>query len=176
MLKLSFFFHSQAELVDALRKRRPRPDTSDEDLGLPRSPITPQRKENAINQSEGSLSLLSMVSSDMDDESSAGFGNSGAGDTSIHQISLTSSRFSSQNTSRSSDEVDLDMSITSNGSRLSHSAARHKMAVRPNKKKGPTRHRKPNEVCDLCSPFKTLVFNGFSIYRATLLFFHQLQK
>lgn len=113
---------------------------------MPRSPITPQRKENAINQSEGSLSLLSMVSSDMDDES-AGFGNSGTGDTSVHQISLTSSRFSSQNTSRSSDEVDLDMSITSNGSRLSHSAARHKMAVRPNKKKGPTRHRKPNEVC-----------------------------
>ncbi|KAG4069073.1 hypothetical protein HA402_008384 [Bradysia odoriphaga] len=135
----------KAELVDALRKRRPRPDTSDEDLGLPRSPITPQRKENAINQSEGSLSLLSMVSSDMDDESSVGFGNSGAGDTSAHQISFTSSRFSSQNTSRSSDEVDLDMSITSNGSRLSHSAARHKMAVRPNKKKGPTRHRKPNE-------------------------------
>lgn len=88
-----------------------------------------------------------MVSSDMDDESSVGFGNSGVGDTSVHQISLTSSRFSSQNTSRSSDEVDLDMSITSNGSRLSHSAARHKMAVRPNKKKGPTRHRKPSEVC-----------------------------
>ncbi|KAJ6647105.1 hypothetical protein Bhyg_02325 [Pseudolycoriella hygida] len=132
------------ELVDALRKRRPRPDTSDEDLGLPRSPITPQRKENAINQSEGSLSLLSMVSSDMDDES-VGLGHSGTTETSVHQISFTSSRLSSQNTSRSSDEVDLDMSITSNGSRLSHSAARHKMAVRPNKKKGPTRHRKANE-------------------------------
>lgn len=79
----------------------------------------------------------------MDEESSVGLANSG--DTSAHQISFTSSKFSSQNTTRSSDEVDLDISVT-NGSRLSHSAARHKMAVRPNKKKGPTRHRKPNEV------------------------------
>ncbi len=120
-----------------------------------------------------------MVSSDMDDESSVGFGNSGTGDTSVHQISLTSSRFSSQNTSRSSDEVDLDMSITSNGSRLSHSAARHKMAVRPNKKKGPTRHRKPNEVCCYISVSIRRYTSTHSIFhfRATSLpFSHQLQK
>lgn len=113
----------------------------------------------------------------MDDESSVGFGNSGAGDTSVHHISLTSSKFSSQNTSRSSDEVDLDISITSNGSRLSHSAARHKMAVRPNKKKGPTRHRKPNEVSymeifSLRNNYSNPVLN----FRTTLPYFLQLQK
>lgn len=58
-----------------LRKRRTRPDASDEDLGLPRSPSTPQKKERGpmvnMNQSEGSLSMLSMGSSDMDDADSS---------------------------------------------------------------------------------------------------------
>lgn len=129
--------------MDALRKRRTRPDASDEDLGLPRSPTTPHRKQRSImNQSEGSLSLLSMVSSDMDDEPLAeSTGGGGA-----HSFSYTSSKMiSSLETSRYSDEVDLDASMSSVGSRLSHAAARHKMAVRP-KKKGPSRHRKPIDV------------------------------
>lgn len=128
--------------MDVLRKRRNRPDASDEDLGLPRSPITPQRKKSAINQSEGSLSLLSMVSSEMDE---VGDGSPVAHNNSIYSSSskLTSSLETSRNSSN--DEVDLDSSVTSIGSRLSHSAARHKMAVRP-KKKGPTRHRKPIDV------------------------------
>lgn len=137
--------------MDALRKRRNRPDASDEDLGLPRSPTTPQRKDNVINHSEGSLSLLSMVSSDMDDDSLA----TTAAAPNSSGYSFASSKFSSQNTSQNSDEVDLDASISSTGSRLSHSAARHKMAIRP-KKKGPTRHRQPKEVSYIC--FHSFVF------------------
>jgi hypothetical protein len=44
---------------------------SDEDLGLPQSPITPQKKDRMMTKSEGSLSVLSMTSSDMDDENSS---------------------------------------------------------------------------------------------------------
>lgn len=144
-------------MADVLRKRRNRPDASDEDLGLPRSPITPQRQKNAINQSEGSLSLLSMVSSELDDESStsviaAADGSSGAANSSIASGKWSSSQDTSRN---STDEVDLDASVQSAGSKLSHSAARHKMAVRP-KKKGPTRHhRKP---IDVSVDFSKLIF------------------
>lgn len=80
----------QAELVDVLRKRRNRPDASDEDLGLPSSPTTPRK----ANQSEGSLSFLSTGSSDFDDDSS-NFGN----------ISSSYSNKISFDSSRNSDEV-----------------------------------------------------------------------
>lgn len=78
LIYVYYFILIQAELVDALRKRRPRPDASDEDLGLPRSPTTPQKKHRStmMNQSEGSLSLLSIISSDMDEDSTFGAGNS----------------------------------------------------------------------------------------------------
>lgn len=152
-----------------MRKRRNRPDASDEDLGLPRSPTTPQRKDNnAINQSEGSLSLLSMVSSDMDDDSSlitsiatASHNNNNNNISSGLSHSFTSSQYSSQNTSQNFDEVDfLDASMSSTGSRLSHSAARHKMAIRP-KKKGPTRHhRTPKDV----SIFEHFFLDFFSYF------------
>lgn len=133
-----------------MRKRRNRPDASDEDLGLPRSPTTPQRKDNnAINQSEGSLSLLSMVSSDMEDESLVTSIATVTHNISSNHSFTSSSKLSSQNTSQNSDEIDfLDASMSSTGSRLSHSAARHKIAIRP-KKKGPTRHRTPKDVSAL---------------------------
>lgn len=55
-----------------LRKRGLRPETSEEeDLGLPQSPITPNRKEKIMHHSQGSLSILSITSSDMDDEHSS---------------------------------------------------------------------------------------------------------
>ncbi|XP_037916981.1 nuclear pore complex protein DDB_G0274915 isoform X1 [Hermetia illucens] len=132
----------KAELFDVLRKRRNRPDASEEDLGLPRSPTTPQRKERTVNQSEvSSLSLLSMASSELDDELTASPNYSG-GDKLANSSFSSSGRYSTSfEMSRNSDEIDLDISV---GSRLSHSAAHHKMAVRP-KKKGPTRHRRPKE-------------------------------
>lgn len=81
-----FIFFSQAELTDVLRKRRTRPDASDEDLGLPRSPSTPQKKERGpmvnMNQSEGSLSMLSTTSSDIDDADSSFSLTKGASDVS----------------------------------------------------------------------------------------------
>lgn len=83
-------FSFQAELVDVLRKRRNRPDASDEDLGLPSSPTTPQRK---ANESEGSLSFLSTGSSDFDDDLS-NFGNLSSSYS--HKISFDSSRNSDE--------------------------------------------------------------------------------
>ncbi|XP_055529306.1 probable WRKY transcription factor protein 1 [Wyeomyia smithii] len=122
------------ELADVLRKRRKdrQHEASDEDLGLPQSPITPQRKDRAMNKSEGSLSILSMTSSDLDLEERSGSNASG-----YNLFHLDSSSSSACN--RSSDNPD-DNGAESPASKLSHSAAKHKLAVRP-KKKGPTRAR-----------------------------------
>ncbi|XP_058831655.1 bromodomain-containing protein DDB_G0280777 isoform X2 [Topomyia yanbarensis] len=128
------------ELADVLRKRRKdrQHEASDEDLGLPQSPITPQRKDRAINKSEGSLSILSMTSSDLDLEERSGSNASG-----YNLFHMDSSSSSACN--RSSDNPD-DHGSDSPASKLSHSAARHKLAVRP-KKKGPTRARaRPRET------------------------------
>lgn len=161
------FLFFQAELADVLRKRRNRPSNnniSDEDIQFTGSQLnTPLHKQHSIinnNQSEGSSSLISMTtSSDMDEESSSGIGvGGGVGGSSGTGggISTLNSTLSSNNnnnntklldTSKSFDEIDLDLSFTTiGGTQLSHSAARHKMAVRP-KKKGPsTRARRQIDV------------------------------
>ncbi|XP_062716959.1 putative mediator of RNA polymerase II transcription subunit 24 isoform X3 [Aedes albopictus] len=127
------------ELADVLRKRRKdrHNEASDEDLGLPQSPITPQRKDRGINKSEGSLSILSMTSSDLDlEERSA---SNASGHNLLHLDSSSSSTYN-----RSTDNHD-ENGADSPSSKLSHSAAKHKLAVRP-KKKGPTRARpRPRE-------------------------------
>ncbi|KFB37479.1 AGAP010805-PA-like protein [Anopheles sinensis] len=125
------------ELADVLRKRRKdrQEEVSDEDLGLPLSPITPQRKDRGMNKSEGSLSILSMTSSDMDDDRSAS-------NMSGHNLlRLESSTSGSVGMNRSD-----NMDESGDSSKLCHSAAKHKLAVRP-KKKGPTRARaRPRET------------------------------
>uniref|UniRef100_A0A182P1W1 DUF4739 domain-containing protein n=1 Tax=Anopheles epiroticus TaxID=199890 RepID=A0A182P1W1_9DIPT len=124
------------ELADVLRKRRKdrQGEVSDEDLGLPMSPITPQRKDRGMNKSEGSLSILSMTSSDLDDDRSA---SNASGHNLLHLDSSASGSIS-MNRSDNMDE-------SGDSSKLSHSAAKHKLAVRP-KKKGPTRARtRPRE-------------------------------
>lgn len=191
----------QAELSDVLRKRnRNRQDASEEDLGLPRSPASPQRRvertqrshhitngnnnnnANATatsssattggNQSEvSSLSLLSMNSGDGDDLLASSTANNStistkefmqerALSTSLGGRSLT--RSSTVSTTSVTSEIYRHSSSGSLGNdstrdepdllgakcqRLSHSAAKHKMALRPAKKKGPSRmHRRTLEV------------------------------
>ncbi|XP_050090862.1 uncharacterized protein LOC126574616 isoform X2 [Anopheles aquasalis] len=130
---------SQNELADVLRKRRKdrQGEVSDEDLGLPLSPITPQRKDRGMNKSEGSLSILSMTSSDMDmDDRSA---SNASGHNLLHLDSSTSGSIGMNRSDNNMDE-------SGDSSKLSHSAAKHKLAVRP-KKKGPTRARtRPRET------------------------------
>ncbi|XP_004517552.2 serine-rich adhesin for platelets isoform X2 [Ceratitis capitata] len=193
----------QAELSDVLRKRnRNRQDASEEDLGLPRSPASPQRRvertqrshhitngsnnnnanANATatsssattggNQSEvSSLSLLSMNSGDGDDLFASSTANNStistkefmqerALSTSLGGRSLT--RSSTVSTTSVTSEIYRHSSSGSLGNdstrdepdllgakcqRLSHSAAKHKMALRPAKKKGPSRmHRRTLET------------------------------
>lgn len=142
----------QAELADALRKRKSRSDASDEDLGLPRSPSTPPRNGNhhvvdgQINSTNGtrhqhhsSLGLLSMASSEIYDDSMES--------SSFLSTSKSSYEISRHDTSDDIFPPEISMnSSRDSDTRLSHSAAKHKMAIRP-KKKGPSRlPRKPIEV------------------------------
>lgn len=140
-------------MADALRKRKSRSDASDEDLGLPRSPSTPPRNvghhvvDGQINstnnggrhQHHSSLGLLSMTSSELYDDSmeSSSFLSTSKSSYEIGKHDTSDEIFPPEisfNSSRDSD------------TRLSHSAAKHKMAIRP-KKKGPSRPpRKPTEV------------------------------
>ncbi|XP_037814943.1 putative uncharacterized protein DDB_G0277255 isoform X2 [Lucilia sericata] len=178
----------KAELADVLRKRRNRPDASDEDLGLPRSPASPQRR--AVNSQQhanagasasasnksimgekhsevSSLSLLSMNSNEGEDlllnSTTITNNTSSTTTTEVVQERSTASRYSRSSTMSSismssdilrhrdssfndtKDEVDL---FSSDWQRLSHSAAKHKMAIRPTKKKGgPSRqHRRTLET------------------------------
>nr|NP_001097263.1 uncharacterized protein Dmel_CG30015, isoform D [Drosophila melanogaster]ABV53758.1 uncharacterized protein Dmel_CG30015, isoform D [Drosophila melanogaster] len=142
-----------AELTDVLRKRRNRPDASDEDLGLPRSPASPQRRagggtssrntsgvghQSRGHQSEvSSLSLHSVNSAEVETEDSQ----------SSHQyrhhsrVSTSSSISMGSDILRSHHEDDVD-AVGGERHRLSHAAAKHKMAIRPVKKKGPTRQHR----------------------------------
>lgn len=142
----------QAELADVLRKRKSRSDASDEDLGLPHSPSTPPR--NGIHTIDGnsssshnktgrhlhhsSLGILSMASSDTYDDDK-------------HSFHSKNKSYIDTNGNRGYDNNDIfpELSISSSTEgemKLSHSAAKHKMAIRP-KKKGPSRPpRRSNEV------------------------------
>ncbi|XP_016929304.3 serine-rich adhesin for platelets isoform X1 [Drosophila suzukii] len=147
----------KAELTDVLRKRRNRPDASDEDLGLPRSPASPQRRAaggtsssrntSAVgHQSRGhhhsevsSLSLVSVNSAEAETEDSQ---SSSHHHRQHHSRVSTSSSISvGSDILRSHHEDDVD-AVGGERHRLSHAAAKHKMAIRPVKKKGPTRQHR----------------------------------
>lgn len=132
-----------------------------------------------------SLSLLSMNSTDGEDvlvaTSTANNSTATITTTEIVQERSLATRYSRSSTLSSismspdilrhrdssfadaKDEVDL---FSSDWQRLSHSAAKHKMAIRPAKKKGgPSRqHRRTLDVCFLKFPNDfSQDFNGFSI-------------
>ncbi|XP_013171533.1 PREDICTED: uncharacterized protein LOC106120705 isoform X1 [Papilio xuthus] len=134
----------RAELVAAVR-RRGRGECSDdeEDLGLPRSPpASPptdkadKRHHAGISQSSCSDgSLLSVGSSEMDEDSSSGHHHS-------HDHSARSDHSDLYNVSEPPPGV----------APLSHSAARHKMAVRPRRTHGAPRRKKTNPIAASALP------------------------
>ncbi|XP_017078537.1 mucin-17 isoform X2 [Drosophila eugracilis] len=142
-----------AELTDVLRKRRNRPDASDEDLGLPRSPASPQRRAAGGSSSRNtsgvshqirghhsevsSLSLLSVNSAEAETEDS----QSSHHHRHHSRVSTSSSISVGSDILRSHHEDDVD-AVGGERHRLSHAAAKHKMAIRPVKKKGPTRQHR----------------------------------
>lgn len=148
----------QAELLDAVRRRRAREDnnTSDdeEDLGLPRSPssnspttadvlLEKVLKENVNNKSSHSTcsdgSLLSMGSSEMDEDS---YGQSSRHSSKLSLHDKRPQAAPHNNTT----EPDLEVGELTSAP-LSHSAARHKMAVRPKRTHGaPRRSRRLTQL------------------------------
>ncbi|KAH8280524.1 hypothetical protein KR018_009067 [Drosophila ironensis] len=157
-LKARFVFRwkSWAELTDVLRKRRNRPDASDEDLGLPRSPASPQRRAGGGNHLTGishrqprgqsEVSSLSLNSNEAETEDS----QSSSHHKHYSRVSTSSSISVGSDILRPHHDDDVD-AIGAERHRLSHAAAKHKMAIRPAKKKGPTRqHRMTLQVSALC--------------------------
>ncbi|XP_021919007.1 uncharacterized protein LOC110829533 isoform X3 [Zootermopsis nevadensis] len=137
----------RAELLDALRRRRGRGDCTsedDEDLGLPHSPCNSPTtadvlleqglKENPTKSrstcSDGSL--LSMGSSEMDEDS-------------LGQHSGHSSK-QSLHDKKTFHDSDLEFDLGVSAIPLSHSAARHKMAVRPKRTHGAPRRRRIQQL------------------------------
>lgn len=131
----------RAELVAAVR-RRGRGDGSDDDDGLPQSPPgspptdkVDKRHHAGISQSSCSDgSLLSVGSSEMDEDSSSGHHHS-------HEHSR-SDQFDFYNSSEPPTGV----------APLSHSAAKHKMAVRPRRTHGAPRRKKTNPIAASALP------------------------
>jgi len=137
----------RAELLDALRRRRGRGDCTsddDEDLGLPHSPCNSPTtadvlleqglKENPTKShstcSDGSL--LSMGSSEMD-EDSLGLPSGHSSKLSLHD-------------KKTGHENDLEFDVGVSAVPLSHSAARHKMAVKPKRTHGAPRRRRIQQL------------------------------
>lgn len=152
----------QNELEDALRKRKGPSDQSEEDLGLPSSPPTSQRNGHHVSaaerayahsqspyrmnfqsiQSPSKLLTLDNGGGDMDDDAFASaIGNISYGsniNTSYSSSKLNMS-FTSMHTTKTSVASDGEETFGNGldvGERLSHSAARHKMAIRPKKNVG----------------------------------------
>lgn len=136
----------QTELSERLRLRRGRGDTSEDDEGLPRSPCcnSPTAAEGLLEKtvsknhptkshstcSDGSL--LSMCSSDIEDDS---FGQQSSRNSS--KISLSEKKVADQDS-----EWELGPSHAS--APLNHSAAHHRVSVRPKRTHGaPRRNRIP---------------------------------
>ncbi|CAK1542753.1 unnamed protein product [Leptosia nina] len=132
-----------AELVAAVRRRGRGDSDDDEDLGLPRSPpASPptdkadKRHHAGISQSSCSDgSLLSVGSSEMDEDSSSGHHHS-------HDHSARSDQSDIYNTSEPPPGV----------APLSHSAARHKMAVRPRRTHPATRRKRATPIAPSALP------------------------
>lgn len=189
-----------------MRKRRNRPDASDEDLGLPRSPASPQRRAVNISNktspsvfpsSTSSTSSYSRGTSQLEKHATVSSyvretgGSQNETSSSFSAISTSSSserheevqvqertvttgsryaRSTSMNTDilrqkdstfPARDEVDL---FSSDWQRLSHNAAKHKMAIRPAKKKPSRQHRRTLEVgfCELMGFVYGLYFDVIS--------------
>ncbi|SPP75754.1 serine-rich adhesin for platelets isoform X2 [Drosophila guanche] len=152
----------KAELTDVLRKRRNRPDASDEDLGLPRSPASPQRRVaggqsrgaapghsqlRGHSQSEVSSLSLQSVNSAEETEDSQSHGHSQS--HRYHsRVSTSSSVSMGSDILRPHHEDEVD-AVGTERHRLSHAAAKHKMAIRPAKKKGPSRQHRRTLECSI---------------------------
>ncbi|XP_065206432.1 uncharacterized protein DDB_G0284459 isoform X2 [Planococcus citri] len=141
------FPHSsvRAELLEVIRKRNLENNVSDdEDLGLPRSPVSNSpttaddifTKEHIVTKSSQSTcsdgSLLSMGSSEIDEESYCHSSRHSS------KLSLYEKRISTGSYSATSnnDRSSTNNSPSGNGTSLSHSAAKHKMAVKPKRNHG----------------------------------------
>ncbi|XP_050434261.1 uncharacterized protein LOC126841707 [Adelges cooleyi] len=150
--RLGFPLHAnliQAELLEAVRRRRPKvQDDDDVDDGLPRSPSMHSptiatgndlllSKELITKSSHSTCSdgsLLSMGSSEMDEDSFGG------------HISRHSSKMSLYDKHTSQTHLDSSDGDSSTSVPLSHSAAKHRMAIRPKRKHGNPRNKKPLTV------------------------------
>lgn len=153
-----FSFKFQNELEDALRKRKGQ--SSDEDLGLPSSPSTSQRNNHKhrapivspyrynvpTSNQHSPLNLLSVDSSELDDDSFTSTTTAGFPITSSGYMSSSKLNMSFSSTRTSDDEL-LTPSSDNTTERLSHSAARHKMAIRPKKNAPSRRARISDAVC-----------------------------
>ncbi|XP_041969916.1 uncharacterized protein LOC121726573 isoform X2 [Aricia agestis] len=143
LLKSGRFSALFAELVAAVRRRGRGDSDEEEDLGLPQSPpASPptdkadKRHHAGISQSSFSDgSLLSVGSSEMDEDSSSGIHHS-------HDHSTRSDQSDTYNTSEPPTGV----------APLSHSAAKHKMAVRPRRTHGAPRRNKANSLAASALP------------------------
>ncbi|KAL0879197.1 hypothetical protein ABMA27_002984 [Loxostege sticticalis] len=131
-----------AELVAAVRRRGRGESDDEEDLGLPRSPpASPptdkadKRHHAGISQSSCSDgSLLSVGSSEIDEDSSSGHHHSHDHSRSDHSDFYNSSE------------------PPTGVAPLSHSAAKHKMAVRPRRTHGAPRRKKNNPIAASALP------------------------
>ncbi|XP_019868473.2 calponin homology domain-containing protein DDB_G0272472 isoform X3 [Aethina tumida] len=162
---MSSFYRIWTELCERLRLRRGRGDTSEDDEGLPRSPCnSPTTADSHLHNktakdlatkshstcSDGSL--LSMDSSEMD-EDSYGLNSRHSSKLSLHD--------------KRSVEQDSDFEIGSSTTPLNHSAAHHRVAVRPKRTHGAPRRKRGSALPSSALPVTPEVNEDSSLRSVT---------
>ncbi|XP_068907149.1 fap1 adhesin isoform X7 [Tenebrio molitor] len=127
------------ELSERLRLRRGRGDTSEDDEGLPHSPCNSPTTTDALLDKTAIKDLPTKSHSTCSDGSLLSMGSSEMDEESFSQQSRHSSKLSLQE--KRSSEQDTDLELGPSTAPLNHSAAHHRVSVRP-KRRAPHRSKK----------------------------------
>ncbi|XP_044255566.1 uncharacterized protein LOC123005724 isoform X2 [Tribolium madens] len=128
------------ELSERLRLRRGRGDTSEDDEGLPHSPCNSPTTTEALLDKTASKDLPTKSHSTCSDGSLLSMGSSEMDEESFSQQSRHSSKLSLQEKRSSDQDSDLELGASPSVP-LNHSAAHHRVAVRP-KRRAPHRNKR----------------------------------
>ncbi|XP_064214987.1 titin homolog isoform X3 [Tribolium castaneum] len=130
----------QTELSERLRLRRGRGDTSEDDEGLPHSPCNSPTTTEALLDKTAIKDLPTKSHSTCSDGSLLSMGSSEMDEESFSQQSRHSSKLSLQEKRSSDQDSDLELGASPSAP-LNHSAAHHRVAVRP-KRRAPHRNKR----------------------------------
>ncbi|CAG9860940.1 unnamed protein product [Phyllotreta striolata] len=141
----------QTELTEKLRLRRGRGDFSEDDEGLPHSPCnSPTASDGLLVEKTAIKDLPTKSHSSCSDGSLLSMGSCDD-EESYEQHSRNSSKISLQD-KKTNQDSDAELSLRSNGTPLNHSAAHHRVSLKPKRTHGAPKRKRPQTVLSQALP------------------------